>query len=121
MVNSGWGKIVRDLRQGLSQDERYAVADHVVSQLEERGDPLGPRRGSKGPDADRPPRVPFSPFSRWGISAPVFRFCLSPGQANGRPQSSAGAFLSGGGQSSALHRADAYDFTLIERVELAAA
>ena len=32
-------KIVRGLRQGLSEDERYAVADHVVSQLQERGDP----------------------------------------------------------------------------------
>lgn len=41
MVNSDWGKIVRGLRQDLSQDERYAVADHVVSQLEERGDPWG--------------------------------------------------------------------------------
>jgi hypothetical protein len=32
-------KIVRGLRQGLSEDDRYAVADHVVSQLKERGDP----------------------------------------------------------------------------------
>jgi hypothetical protein len=24
---------------GLSEDERYAVADHVVDQLKERGDP----------------------------------------------------------------------------------
>lgn len=32
-------KVVRGLRQGLSEDERYAVADHVVSQLKERGDP----------------------------------------------------------------------------------
>jgi hypothetical protein len=31
--------IVRGLRQGLSEDDRYAVADHVVSQLKERGDP----------------------------------------------------------------------------------
>ena len=31
--------IARGLRQGLSEDERYAVADHVVSQLKERGDP----------------------------------------------------------------------------------
>jgi hypothetical protein len=29
----------RGLRQGLTEDERYAVADHVVSQLRERGDP----------------------------------------------------------------------------------
>lgn len=34
-------KIVRGLRQGLSEAERYAVADHVVSQLKERGDPWG--------------------------------------------------------------------------------
>jgi len=44
-------KIVRGLRQGLSEDERYAVADHVVAQLKERGDPWGlddeakPKRG----------------------------------------------------------------------------
>jgi hypothetical protein len=31
--------IVRGLRQGLTEDERHAVADHVVSQLRERGDP----------------------------------------------------------------------------------
>jgi hypothetical protein len=29
----------RGLRQGLTEDERYAVADHVVGQLKERGDP----------------------------------------------------------------------------------
>jgi len=34
-------KIVRGLRQGLTEDERYAVADHVVSQLKEGGDPWG--------------------------------------------------------------------------------
>jgi hypothetical protein len=32
-------KIVRGLKVGLSEDERYAVADHVVDQLKERGDP----------------------------------------------------------------------------------
>ena len=32
-------KIVRGLRQGLTEDERYAVADHVVAQLKEHGDP----------------------------------------------------------------------------------
>jgi hypothetical protein len=32
-------KLVRGLRQGLSEDERYLVADDVVHQLEERGDP----------------------------------------------------------------------------------
>ena len=32
-------KIVRGLKEGLSEDERYAVADHVVDQLKERGDP----------------------------------------------------------------------------------
>jgi hypothetical protein len=32
-------KIVRGLKDGLTEDERYAVADHVVRQLKERGDP----------------------------------------------------------------------------------
>ena len=32
-------KIVRGVRQGLSEGERYAVADHVVRKLKERGDP----------------------------------------------------------------------------------
>ncbi len=32
-------KIVRGLKQGLTEAERYAVADHVVAQLKERGDP----------------------------------------------------------------------------------
>jgi hypothetical protein len=32
-------KVIRGLKQGLSEDERYAVADHVVAQLKERGDP----------------------------------------------------------------------------------
>jgi hypothetical protein len=32
-------KIIRGLKQGLSETERYAVADHVVAQLKERGDP----------------------------------------------------------------------------------
>ena len=32
-------KIIRGLEQGLSEEERYAVADHVVAQLKERGDP----------------------------------------------------------------------------------
>jgi hypothetical protein len=32
-------KIVRGLKEGLSETERFAVADHVVAQLKERGDP----------------------------------------------------------------------------------
>ena len=32
-------KIVRGLKEGLTEDERHAVADHVVRQLKERGDP----------------------------------------------------------------------------------
>jgi hypothetical protein len=32
-------KIVRGLKEGLTEPERYAVADHVVSQLKDRGDP----------------------------------------------------------------------------------
>jgi hypothetical protein len=34
-------KIIRGLKEGLTEDERFAVADHVVSQLKERGDPWG--------------------------------------------------------------------------------
>jgi hypothetical protein len=32
-------KIVRGLKEGLTEDERYAVADRVVAHLKERGDP----------------------------------------------------------------------------------
>lgn len=32
-------KVVRGLKDGLSEAERYAAADHVVAQLKERGDP----------------------------------------------------------------------------------
>jgi hypothetical protein len=32
-------KIIRGLKEGLTEEERYAVADHVVRQLKERGDP----------------------------------------------------------------------------------
>jgi hypothetical protein len=32
-------KILRGLRQGLTEPERYAVADHVVDQLKDHGDP----------------------------------------------------------------------------------
>jgi hypothetical protein len=32
-------KIIRGLKDGLTEEERYAVADHVVAQLKDRGDP----------------------------------------------------------------------------------
>jgi hypothetical protein len=32
-------KIVRGLKQGLTEDERHAIADHVVAQLKQHGDP----------------------------------------------------------------------------------
>jgi hypothetical protein len=32
-------KIVRGLKHGLTEAERHAVADHVVTQLKEHGDP----------------------------------------------------------------------------------
>ncbi len=32
-------KIIRGLRQGLTEAERYAFAEHVASQLQEHGDP----------------------------------------------------------------------------------
>jgi hypothetical protein len=32
-------KIVRGLKDGLTEEDRYAVADQVVEQLKQRGDP----------------------------------------------------------------------------------
>jgi hypothetical protein len=40
-------KIARAYKGWADEDERYAVPDHVVSQLKERGEPLGPERGSE--------------------------------------------------------------------------
>jgi len=40
-------KIVRGLKDGLSEEERYAVADHVVRQLKESGASWAVRRRSK--------------------------------------------------------------------------
>ena len=31
-------KRIRGLKEGLTEDKRYAVADHVVRQLKDRGD-----------------------------------------------------------------------------------
>jgi hypothetical protein len=33
------------LKEAMTEDERYAVADHVVSQLKEHGEPVEPVRG----------------------------------------------------------------------------
>ena len=32
-------KVIRGLEEGLTEDERFAVADHAVAQLKELGDP----------------------------------------------------------------------------------
>jgi hypothetical protein len=54
-------KIVRGLKEGLTEAERYAVADHVVGQLQRDGDPWGladearPARGH-GTGSDWTPR-----------------------------------------------------------------
>ena len=32
-------KVIRGLKEGLTEQERFAVADHTVAQLKERGDP----------------------------------------------------------------------------------
>ncbi|MFZ3358152.1 MAG: hypothetical protein WA177_05265 [Xanthobacteraceae bacterium] len=37
----GARKLVRGLRQGLSEDERYRVADDVLERLQQHGDPWG--------------------------------------------------------------------------------
>jgi len=38
-VLSRASRVVRGLKHGLTETERYAVADHVVCRLKERGDP----------------------------------------------------------------------------------
>jgi hypothetical protein len=45
-------KLIRGLKDGLTEQERYAVADHVVAQLKERGDPW--RLNEKAPTAEPP-------------------------------------------------------------------
>ena len=45
-------KIVRGLKEGLTENERYTVADHAVAQLKERGDPW--RLNEEAPAAKLP-------------------------------------------------------------------
>ena len=41
-------KIIRGLKESLTEAERYAVADHVVAQLKKRGIPWGLSKEAKG-------------------------------------------------------------------------
>ena len=50
-------KVVHGLKQGLSEDERHAVADHVVVQLKERGDPWGLSEEVKGEHGHTTPDI----------------------------------------------------------------
>ena len=52
-------KVVRGLRQGLTEDERYVVADAVVWRLKEHGDPPGCKRI----DANEHSRVKNKPLN----------------------------------------------------------
>ena len=45
-------KIVRGLKEGLTEEERYAMADHAVAQLKECGDPW--RLNEEAPTAGPP-------------------------------------------------------------------
>jgi hypothetical protein len=45
-------KIIRGLKEGLTEEERFAVADHTVAQLKERGDPW--RLNEEQPTAQPP-------------------------------------------------------------------
>jgi hypothetical protein len=45
-------KIIRGLKQGLTEEERYAVADHAVAQRKDRGDPW--RLNEEAPTAGPP-------------------------------------------------------------------
>ncbi len=53
-------KIIRGLKQGLTEPESYAVADHVVAQLKELGDPWGLSKEAK-------PKPP--PTTYWVVRA----------------------------------------------------
>ena len=44
-------KIIRGLKEGLTEEERFAVADHAVVQLKERGDPWRLKGGTCGETA----------------------------------------------------------------------
>jgi hypothetical protein len=59
-------KIVRGLRQALTEAERYAVADHVVEQLKERGDPGSYRRMP----------IPITECQRHAKAAAVYVQCM---------------------------------------------
>jgi hypothetical protein len=48
-------KAVRGLRQGLTVEERYAVADAVVWRLQEHGDPWKHRCLSRRSEKHQPP------------------------------------------------------------------
>jgi hypothetical protein len=45
-------KIIRGLKEGPTEEERYAVADHAVAQLKEGGDPW--RLNEEAPTAEPP-------------------------------------------------------------------
>jgi hypothetical protein len=45
-------KIICGLKEGLTEEERFAVADHTVAQLKERGDPW--RLNEEAPTAKPP-------------------------------------------------------------------
>jgi hypothetical protein len=45
-------KLIRGLKDGLTEQERYAVADHVVALLKDRGDPW--RLNEEAPTAEPP-------------------------------------------------------------------
>ena len=46
-------KIIRGLKEGLTEEERYAVGDHAVAQLKQHGDAW--RLNEEAPTTARPP------------------------------------------------------------------
>ena len=55
-------KIIRGLKEGLTEEERFAVADHAVAQLKERGDPW--RLNEEAPAA-KPPSTGRGSYFGW--------------------------------------------------------
>ena len=76
-------KIIRGLKEGLTEDERYAVADHVISQLKERGDPWAKRGsevGRRSHHARHGAALGLAPKSQsLCASSALFAFRLMPG------------------------------------------
>jgi hypothetical protein len=68
-------KIIRGLKEGLTEEVRYAVADHAVAQLKERGDPW--RLNEEAPTAGPPSRRQWNLGQRQALGRHEIEFTIS--------------------------------------------